>query len=184
VRSALWQAASLRNLRGGGAECYYPDDERPSRARWWLHLAVVGGLGLCTASTVSAGVMQDLLGMRPPYPYVSAPVICGVAGGAGLVVGCTGLIVLKARSSAVTSLPAMTVKDYGFLAALAYLALTGMATLLTRTTPAFGVVYLLHLAAVVLAFAATPYTKFVHLIYRFLALVRDSGERGTARHAG
>jgi citrate/tricarballylate utilization protein len=71
----------------------------------------------------------------------------------------------------------MTVKDYGFLVALTFLALTGLATLLTRSTAAFGIVYLLHLAAIVLCFAAAPYTKFMHIVYRFLALVRDNLER-------
>jgi citrate/tricarballylate utilization protein len=177
LRSALRQSASLRYLRGGGAECHYPDDERPSRARWWFHMLVAYGFGLCMVSTASAGIMQDLLGMRPPYSWTSVPVGSGVAGGVALVVGCAGLIRLKARSSAVTSFSLMTVKDYGFMVALAYLALTGLATLFTRSTPACGVVYLLHLASVLLAFAATPYTKFVHLIYRFLALTRDSIER-------
>jgi citrate/tricarballylate utilization protein len=177
LRSAVWQAASLRYLRGGGGECYYPDDERPSRARWLLHMLVVCGFGLCLVSTASAGIMQDLLGLHPPYGYLSVPVISGTAGGVELVAGCAGLIGLKASSSRVTSFPPMTVKDYGFMAALAYLALTGLATLLTRGTAAFGIVYLLHLSAIVLAFAVTPYTKAVHVMFRFLALIRDSADR-------
>lgn len=181
LRATLWQAASLRYLRGGGVECYYPDDERPSRARWWLHMSVAYGFGLCLVSTAAAGVMQDLLGIPPPYRWVSVPVLAGVVGGVALVIGCVGLIALKARSSTVTSFSSMTVKDYGFLAALGYLALTGLATLLTRTSPAYGLVYLLHLASVMAAFATTPYSKFVHLIYRFLALTRDNLERGTGR---
>ncbi|WP_432837988.1 tricarballylate utilization 4Fe-4S protein TcuB [Dactylosporangium sp. CA-092794] len=178
LRSALWQAASLRYLRGGGGECYYPEDERPSRARWWLHMSVAYGFGLCTVSTLAAAVLQDVLDTPPPYPWLSVPVLTGVVGGVAMVVGCVGLIGLKARSSELTSFSAMTVKDYGFLAALAYLALTGLATLLTRGTAAYGLVYLLHLASVLVAFAATPYTKFVHIVYRLLALVRDNMERG------
>jgi citrate/tricarballylate utilization protein len=74
----------------------------------------------------------------------------------------------------------MTIKDYGFLVSLLFLALTGLATLFTRTTPAYGLVLIVHLAAIGLTFAAAPYSKFVHLSYRFLALVRDSLERAAA----
>jgi citrate/tricarballylate utilization protein len=177
VTRALWDALTLRYLRGGGAECYYPEDDRPSPARRHLHALVVGGFGLCVASTASAGVLQDLLGEQPPYPWMSVPVIAGTAGGAGLLAGCAGLLALKARSSDVTSIAQMTVKDYGLLVALAFLAVSGLATLLTRGTAAFGCVLLIHLAAVVLAFASAPYSKFIHVVFRFMALVRDSAER-------
>jgi citrate/tricarballylate utilization protein len=181
VPAAAWRAvgyaASLRYLRGGGGDCYYPEDELPSPARRHLHGMVAYGFGLCLVSTVSAGIMQDFLGIDPPYALVSVPVLSGLVGGIGLAAGCLGLLVLKARSSDVTSFAQMTIKDYGFLVSLLFLALTGLATLFTRTTPAYGLVLIVHLAAIGLTFAAAPYSKFVHLIYRFLALVRDNLER-------
>jgi citrate/tricarballylate utilization protein len=178
---AVGYAATLRYLRGGGSECYYPDDERPSGARRRLHGLVAYGFGLCVVSTVSAGILQDIFDVQPPYSWLSVPVITGTAGGIGLVAGCGGLIALKVRSSAVTSFREMTVKDYGLLVALAFLALSGLATLLTRDTAAFGPVFLVHLAAVVLAFASAPYSKFVHLVFRFAALVQDNAERSAER---
>jgi citrate/tricarballylate utilization protein len=177
VARAVWQAATLRYLRGGGQDCYYPDDAQPSPARRNLHGMVAYGFGLCIVSTASAAFMQHILGMEPPYRLVSVPVLTGFVGGVGLVVGSLALLLLKARSSQVTSFAQMTVKDYGLLVALSFLALSGLATLFTRSTPAFGIVFLIHLASVVLAFAAAPYSKFVHLMYRFLALVRDNVER-------
>jgi citrate/tricarballylate utilization protein len=138
---------------------------------------VAYGFGLCFVSTASAAFMQHILGMEPPYRLLSVPVLTGFIGGVGLVVGSLALLLLKAQSSHVTSFAQMTVKDYGLLVALSFLALSGLATLFTRSTPAFGIVFLIHLASVVLAFAAAPYSKFVHLIYRFLALVRDNVER-------
>lgn len=181
VAKAVWYAATLRYLRGGGENCYYPDDEQPSAVRRRLHAMVAYGFGLCLVSTIAAAVMQDLLGLQPPYAWDSVPVISGTVGGIGLLIGSGALLALKARSSAVTSFAAMTVKDYGLLVALTFLALSGLATLLTRDTPAFGIVFLVHLAAVVLTFAAAPYSKFVHLVYRFLALVRDNLERDQAQ---
>ena len=138
---------------------------------------VMYGFGLCVVSTSAAAISQDLMGIDPPYDLLSVPVVAGSVGGAGLVVGCLGLLLLKAQSSRVTSFAVMTVKDYGFLVALEFLALSGLLTLVLRHTPAFGVVYLVHLASVAAAFAAAPYSKFVHLIYRFLAIVRDNMER-------
>jgi citrate/tricarballylate utilization protein len=180
IAQATWHAATLRYLRGGGEDCYYPDDAKPSPARRLYHALLMYGFLLCLVSTVAAAVEQDFLGTPPPYPYLSVPVIAGVVGGLGMLIGCAGLIDLKRRSSQVTSLAAMTVKDYGALAALAFLAASGLATLLVRTTPAFGLVFLTHLAAIMLCFASVAYSKMVHVFFRYLALVQDSGERAAA----
>lgn len=180
VGRAVWYAATLRYLRGGGADCYYPEETSPSPVRRNLHALVAYGFGLCLLSTVAAAVLQDIVGSQPPYPLLSVPVISGTIGGIGLVIGCFGLLSLKARAAQVTSVAKMTIKDYGLLVALAFLALSGLATLLTRSTPAFGIVFLTHLAAIMLTFGAAPYSKFVHLVYRFLAIVRDNLEREAA----
>ena len=176
IAKAVWYAATLRYLRGGGADCYYPQDDKPSPKRRALHAMVAHGFGLCLVSTVAAGIEQDLLKIEPPYPWFSVPVISGVVGGIGLVLGCIGLLILKARSSKVTGFAEMTIKDYGLLSALAFLGVSGMATLLVRDTPAFGIVLLIHLAAVAESFALAPYSKFVHVVFRFAALVRDNLE--------
>ena len=177
VLRATWYALTLRYLRGGGVDCYYPEDDQPSPVRRYLHLLTVAGFGLCVVSTAAAAVLQDILGEQPPYAWLSAPVISGTIGGIGLLAGCVGLLLLKARSSPVTSIAQMTVKDYGLLTALSFLALSGLAVLLTRDTAAFGVILLIHLAAVILSFASAPYSKFVHVVFRFAALVRDNAEQ-------
>lgn len=177
VLRATGYAAVLRYQRGGGGDCYYPEDDQPSRARRWLHYLVVAGFGLCVLSTLAAGVLQDLMSDDPPYGWLSVPVLTGTAGGVLLVAGSLGLFALKARSSDVTSVAQMTIKDYGFIVALAFLGASGLATLFTRDTAAFGIVFLVHFSSVLLAFAVAPYTKFVHLVFRFMALVRDDLER-------
>lgn len=178
--SAVWravgQALSLENLRGGGEDCYYPEDDKPSPVRRWMHGLVAYGFLLCLVSTTSAAILEHFLGSHPPYPLLSVPVITGTVGGIGIVVGCVPLLWMKRKSSEVTGVSAMNLKDYGFLWALFFLSFSGLATLLVRETRAFGIVYLVHLASVAVAFAAAPYSKFVHLIYRFLALVRDNLE--------
>lgn len=177
VLRAAWDALTLRYLRGGGADCTYPKDDEPSPRRRRLHAATAYGFWLCVLSTVAAAASQDVFGLQPPYPLLSVPVISGIAGGAGLLAGCGGLILLKTRAAPAMSVKDMTIKDYGLLSALAFLALSGLATLATRSTPAFGIVLLIHLAAVMLTFASAPYSKFSHVVYRFLALVRDHLER-------
>jgi citrate/tricarballylate utilization protein len=177
----LVQAAQLRHMRGGGEECDYPGDA-PSPARRRYHLFVSYGFGLCLISTMSAAFEQDLLGLLPPYPYLSVPVLTGTAGGVAMVVGCAGLLALKRRSDPALGTGSMRRADYGFLAALLILSLTGLLTLVLRETSLFGPVLVLHLASIIVAFAMTPYTKFVHWIYRLLAIFKDNLD--TATRAG
>jgi citrate/tricarballylate utilization protein len=172
VARAAGQAARLRYLRGGGGECYYPGGD-PSAARRRLHAAVAGGFGLCLASTASAAVMQDVLGLPPPYPLLSAPVLLGTAGGIGLVAGCAGLIALRRHAD-----PVPGVADYGLLTGLGLLGATGLLTLVLRATPLYGPALTAHLATIVICFAVAPYTRFAHVGYRFLALIQDNLEQG------
>jgi citrate/tricarballylate utilization protein len=167
---ALAYAASLRYQRGRG-ECSYPG-ETPSPARRRLHATVFYGFAACSAATVSAAFMQDIMGIPPPYPLLSVPVITGTAGGLAMIAGCAGLAVLKRHGD-----PAPAAADYGLLIGLGLLAFTGMLTLLLRTTPAYGLVLVAHLATIVVCFAVLPYTRFVHAVYRFLAIVADNMER-------
>ena len=57
-----------------------------------------------------------------------------------------------------------------------------MALLLLRATPAMGPLLALHLGVVFALFITMPYGKFVHGIYRFVALVRYAQERRMMGH--
>jgi citrate/tricarballylate utilization protein len=59
---------------------------------------------------------------------------------------------------------------------------TGLCVLLTRTTPAFAGLLVVHLAAVIVAFAITPYTKFFHWVYRVLSIQHDNLESARRRN--
>jgi citrate/tricarballylate utilization protein len=167
------QSVHLLHMRGGGAGCDYPGPA-PGAARRRFHLAMVYGFGLCVLSTVAAAVEQDVLGLLPPYPYLSVPVLCGTAGGFGMLAGGAGLLVLKARSDVTRSSPSTRHADYGFVWALLVLAASGLLTLVLRDRAVFGPVLLVHLSAVVVAFGIAPYTKFVHGIYRMLAVYKNN----------
>ena len=61
---------------------------------------------------------------------------------------------------------------------------TGGTLLLLRETWLMGVLLAVHLGVVFALFATMPYGKFVHGIYRYLALVRYARERRTETFAG
>ena len=147
------------------------------------------GFGACTLSTISAAILEHLLGSAPPYPLLSVPVVSGVAGGLAMIAGCSGLMAAKRRSAAAPTDGPMAQRDFGMLVALNGLAITGMLTLLARTSAAFSLILIVHLATIVVCFAIAPYTKFVHFVYRFLAIVKDNldtarGEAVVATRSG
>ncbi len=67
--------------------------------------------------------------------------------------------------------------DVAFIAMLFLTGLTGLVLLVLRATPAMGTLLALHLGVVFALFITMPYGKFVHGIYRFVALVRYARER-------
>jgi citrate/tricarballylate utilization protein len=132
---------------------------------------------LCFAATCTAMVYHYGLGWRAPYPLLTLPVVLGMVGGVGLVVGPIGLLWLKGvRDGALTD-EKQTGMDAGFLILLLLSGITGLALLAWRETSAMGVTLAVHLAVVMALFLTMPYGKFVHAFYRYAALVRYSLER-------
>ena len=169
--AALRDGARLRYMRGGGADCTYPGDE-PSGGRRSYHIWLVGGLALCFAATLAAGAEQDFAGWQPPYPFWSAPPLLGTAGGIAMIAGCVGLLAGKRASVPGRSAPAMRRADYLLLWSLLGLAVTGLLTLVLRSTPLFLTVLVIHLVTVITCFAVAPYSKFMHVVYRLLSIYK------------
>jgi citrate/tricarballylate utilization protein len=176
VGGAVWDALALRWLRGGGPGCPYPD-ERASHGRRVLHALVLCGFLAAVVSTSLAAVYQDLLGRMPPYPLTSAPVVFGALGGTAIVVGTVGMLLAKSRSDRAPAAGEALGMDYAFVITLGLASLTGMLTLALRATPVMGLTLVVHLGLVAGLFATAPYGKFVHAVYRFLALLRNRLER-------
>jgi citrate/tricarballylate utilization protein len=70
--------------------------------------------------------------------------------------------------------------DVGFLVLLLLTSLTGLLVLALRETPAMGTLLAIHLGAVAGFFLTLPYGKFAHVVYRYVALVRNSIEQAHA----
>jgi citrate/tricarballylate utilization protein len=182
--AAVGAALGLRYLKGGGPGCFYPD-ERPSSIRRAYHSLTFWGLTSDFVSTSLAFVYQDIFHRLPPYALTSAPVIFGSIGGVALIIGTGGLIYYKLRSDREPATAAASGMDYVFLGTLGLTALTGMLTLILRATAAMGSILVLHFACIAALFVSAPYGKFVHAVYRTLALIRYEIEQEQPRqHAG
>jgi citrate/tricarballylate utilization protein len=175
IANATGAILSLRYLKGGGPGCSYPD-QRPSMSRRIYHGLVFGGFFLDLISTTLAFAYQDLMHWLPPYSLRSAPVIFGSAGGMAIIIGTIGLIWLKVGSDTDLATADSNRMDYTFLVILFLTALTGMLTLIFRDTRALGTLLVIHLAVVASLFVTAPYGKFVHALYRSLALIKFYAE--------
>lgn len=172
---ALLQALTLRWMKGGGAGCFYPDADRPSPTRRRLHTVMLAGLGGTFASTTAAAINQELLGILPPYDYLSIPVVLGAAGGLAIIIGTSGLLALKARSRGDAPNP-MTELDVSFLVVLDAASATGMILLALRGTAWLAPALLIHLASLAALYISAPYSKLAHGIYRYLAILQHAME--------
>jgi citrate/tricarballylate utilization protein len=182
---SLWQAmkdaGELRYLDGGGIGCVN-EDERPSDRRKIFHHLTFYGFMLCFAATAVGTLYHYLIAREAPYPWWDLPVVLGSLGGIGLLIGPAGLLAEKWKRDPVLVDQARMGMDVAFIAMLFMTSLTGIALLLWRDTAAMGPLLALHLGVVFSLFITMPYGKFVHGIYRYVALVRYARERRMMEH--
>ncbi|HEX7924054.1 MAG TPA: tricarballylate utilization protein TcuB, partial [Bradyrhizobium sp.] len=103
--------------------------------------------------------------------------VLGTLGGIGLVVGPIGLLSEKWKRDRVLVDAQQMGMDTAFILMLFLTSISGLALLLWRESAAMGPLLALHLGVVFALFITMPYGKFVHGIYRFVALVRYARER-------
>jgi citrate/tricarballylate utilization protein len=173
---AVKDAGRLRYLDGGKDGCMN-DDDAPTDMRKHYHHAVFYGFLLCFASTSVATLYHYLLGREAPYAWWDLPVVLGTLGGIGLVVGSIGLLAAKFKRAPELLDESRFGMDVAFIVMLLLTAITGLALLVLRATPAMGITLAVHLGVVFALFLTLPYGKFVHGLYRYVALVRYARER-------
>ena len=179
LREALSATANLRYLGGdnaGKGEGCPTSDDRSSHKRRIYHQLTFYGFMLCFASTSTGTLYHYLLGREAPYGYFELPVLLGTIGGIILCIGTAGLWHEKKKMEpAVKSLRHLGM-DYAFIWLLFWVSATGLILLALRETSFMGLTLAIHLGLVYGFFLVLPFSKFVHSIYRFAALLADAGE--------
>lgn len=177
IWEAIRKAGQLRYLDGGGPGCYNADEARADHRRMYHHFTFYGFL-LCFAATVTGTLYHYLLHREPPFPLWDIPVVLGMLGGVGLIIGPFGLLFAKRDQDPILRDASASGMELAFLLMLLLSDATGVALLVMRATPAMGIMLAVHLGVVFALFLTIPYSKFVHGIYRFLALVQYAQETG------
>lgn len=173
---ATRDAGRLKNLDGGGMGCMN-ENERPSNKKRLYHHFTAGGFLLCFASTVLATLAHYGPGWQAPYPWWSPVVVLGTLGGLGLVIGPIGLLREKQRRDPAIQHSQGADMDKAFIWMLLLVSSTGLALLLLRDSAAMGIALAIHLGCVFAMFISLPYSKFVHGLYRYVALIRYQHEQ-------
>jgi citrate/tricarballylate utilization protein len=174
---ATANVAQLKYLDGGhGQGCNNEDDRFTLWRRRFHHLTFYGFM-LCFAATGVATLYHFLMNWHAPYPVLSLPVLLGIAGGIGLLIGPAGLLWLNLRRNPEQGDAHQKPMDRGFIALLLALSISGLALLAFRETAALGLLLALHLGFVMAFFLTMPYSKFAHGIFRSAALLKFSIEK-------
>lgn len=141
------------------------------QSRRWGHMFVLGGfLGLAVMGTiVGIGSMMGVIDTPLPtlHPLKIFANVCAlvIVAGVGLLLG-HRLLDREARDGAAFF-------DWFFLLLLASAALTGVISEVLRLTQShmwMFSIYFLHLTLVMTLFLCAPYSKFVHFLYRTMAM--------------
>ena len=180
---AWWQATThavkLKNLDGGhGSGCPVENDE-PGLAKRTCHHWVVVGFLLCFAATASGTLLHYVYSLPAPYDWLSLPKFFGVTGGIALSYGCIGLLRISYQTDPATQ------HQPGFSRVLTWLlllvALSGLALPLLKGTAWLGISLAVHLGLVSGLFLNLAIGKFLHSLFRYLALIADAQEKAGTR---
>ncbi|MFZ3204778.1 MAG: tricarballylate utilization 4Fe-4S protein TcuB [Pseudomonas sp.] len=177
VAEASGAVLKLKYLDGGhGKGCNNSSDNFTLWRRRFHHLTFYGFM-LCFAATTVATMYHYFLGLEAPYPVFSLPVMLGIVGGIGLLIGPAGLLVLNYLRHPEHGDKAQQPMDRGFIVLLLLISATGLALLAWRDTEAMALLLAIHLGVVMAFFLTMPYSKFAHGFYRSAALLKYSIEK-------
>ena len=174
---AAGAALSLRFLGGGHGDGCNEEDDRFTLWRRRFHHLTFYGFMLCFASTSVATLYHYVLKQPAPYPMTSLPVLLGIVGGVGLLIGPLGLFVLNIKRHPDHGDRSQKAMDHGLIWLLFFTSLTGLLLLLLRDTAAMTSLLAIHLGVVMALFLTMPYGKFAHGIYRIAALLKWAIEK-------
>ena len=177
VGGAAHDALLLTYLEGGHGEGCNETDDAFTLSRQRFHHLTFYGFMLCFASTSVATLYHYALNLHAPYALTSLPVLLGIVGGLGLLVGPAGLLWLNVQRHPDHGDTAQQSMDRGFIALLFLVSLTGLALMIWRDSSAMALLLAIHLGVVMALFATMPYGKFAHGIFRAAALLKYAIEK-------
>ncbi len=139
------------------------------------HLAVFYGFLGLVITTTSVGIGIYVFGYLTPWPLWHPVKILGNVSGAAVLIACGVFLYcrLKDKEKAGKS----TYSDWLFLWILALTTLTGFLSEILRLAdipPLAYWVYFIHLIFIFSLLVYIPYSKFAHLVYRFVAMLYSS----------
>ena len=167
----------LKYLGGGHGEGCNNEDDAWTLWRKRFHHATFYGFMLCFASTSVATVYHYFFKWQAPYALTNLPVLLGIVGGIGLLIGPAGLLWLNLRRDPITADLSQKPMDLGFIALLFLTSLTGLALMLWRDTAFLALLLAVHLGVVMALFVTLPYGKFAHGVFRIAALLKWAIEK-------
>jgi citrate/tricarballylate utilization protein len=170
-------ALRLKYLDGGHGEGCHNEDESWTKLRRVFHHFTFYGFMLCFAATSVATIYHYAFNWIAPYGYASLPKLFGITGGIMLLIGPAGLFWLKTRRHPMHGDAQQNPMDYGFIALLFAVSLTGLVLMLARHTPALALLLCIHLGCVMAFFLTMPYGKMAHGFYRCAALLKFAIEK-------
>jgi citrate/tricarballylate utilization protein len=100
-----------------------------------------------------------------------------------MVIGSTGLLYMKARSDKSLINRVMMGLDIYMLVLLNLIAFTGLLTMIFRETSYMGVIFTIHMGLVVALFIIAPYSKIIHILYRYLSLMKYNSSRKAGKNS-
>ncbi len=174
---ATQAALSLKYLDGGHGEGCHNEDEAWTKLRRVFHHLTFYGFMLCLAATSVATLYHYAFNWIAPYGYASLPKLLGITGGIGLLIGPAGLFWLKLKRHPLHGDDAQKPMDYGFIALLFTVSITGLALMLWRDSSAMALLLCIHLGSVMAFFLTMPYGKMAHGFYRSAALLKFAIEK-------
>lgn len=174
---AAGNVLQMKYLDGGhGMGCNNADDAFTLLRRRFHHFTFYGFM-LCFAATSVATLYHYLLDLHAPYALNSLPVLLGIAGGVGLIIGPAGLLWLNIQRHPLHGDAEQKPMDRGFIVLLFLTSLTGLLLLGLRDTALMGLLLAVHLGVVMALFLTLPYGKFAHGIFRSASLLKWSIEK-------
>ena len=182
VAEATHDVFTLKYLGGGHGEGCNNEDDAFSLWRKRFHHFTFYGFMLCFAATSVATVYHYFFHLHAPYSVTSLPVLLGILGGIGLLIGPVGLLYLNFRRNSAHGDASQKPMDRAFIALLFLISASGLMLLAYRNTSAMTLLLTIHLGFVMAFFLTMPYSKFAHGFYRAAALLKNAIEKRQKNH--